>query len=258
MRRPSSRRLHYAGVMSEPTANDPTPAAAPTTANGDEPAKTPGPLSLRILALIAVLFTCWAARDLLVPIMLAMFLALIANPLVTRLRKLWIPRWLGALVVVFGGVAMTIFLASLLVAPAADWVRQAPTELKQLAPKLRAITVQVEQANKAAASIAKAAGAAPAPAAVSEDKPHAPDLWVVIAKAPQLLASLGAVVLLSYFFLVYGAGLQRQAIAVLPQREQKHLTTDILRTIEADVSGYVLTITLINITLGLLLTVALY
>ncbi|KFN43706.1 AI-2E family transporter [Arenimonas oryziterrae] len=249
--------------MTEPATTDLPPSAEPPPAATSAPASeethaAQGPASLRVLALIAVLATCWLARDLLIPIMLAMFLALIANPLVTRLRKLWIPRWLGALAVVFGGLAMTIFLASLLVAPAADWVRQAPTALKQVAPKLRAITLQVEQANKAAASIANAAGAAPAPAAVTADKPHAPNLWGAIAKAPQLLATLGAVVLLSYFFLVYGAGLQRQAISLLPDRQKKNLTTDILRTIEADVSNYVLTITVINIVLGLLLTGALY
>ena len=117
---------------------------------------------LHVLAVLAVLATCWAARDLLVPIMLAMFLALIGNPLVRRLRKLWIPRWIGSLAVVFGGLAMAIFLASLLVGPAGDWVRQVPTELKQITPKLRLLTKQVDQANKAAESIAKAAGAAPA------------------------------------------------------------------------------------------------
>ena len=214
---------------------------------------------LHVLAVLAVLATCWAARDLLIPIMLAMFLALIGNPLVRRLRKLWIPRWIGSLAVVFGGLAMAIFLASLLVGPAGDWVRQVPTELKQITPKLRLLTKQVDQANKAAESIAKAAGAGPAsPAAATTDKPRAPNLWTVIGKAPQMLASLGAVVLLTYFFLVYGAGMQRQAIATLPHRHQKNLTLDILRRIESDVSRYVLTITVINITLGLLLTGALY
>jgi len=192
-------------------------------------------------------------------VMLAMFFALVANPVVRRLRKLWIPRWIGSLAVVVGGLAAAVFLASLLVGPATDWVRQAPTELKQITPKLKALTKQVDQANKAAESIAKAAGAAPAPPpSALTDKPRAPNLWTAIGKAPGMLATLGAVVLLTYFLLVYGAGLQRQAIALLPTRNQKNLTADILRQIEADISRYVLTITVINIVLGLLLTGALY
>mgnify|MGYP000225673245 CR=1 FL=1 len=57
---------------------------------------------------------------------------------------------------------------------------------------------------------------------------------------------------------MYGEGLQRQAIALLPDRQQKHLTSDILRAIETEVSIYVLTISLINLVLGLLLTGALW
>jgi predicted PurR-regulated permease PerM len=243
---------------------DVAPAGAGDAAPGDDRSPPGLPVHeshfgpLHVLAVLATLFTCWAARDLLVPIMLAMFFALIGNPVVRRLRKLWVPRWIGALAVVFGGLAASIFLASLLVGPAGDWVRQVPTELKQVTPKLRLLTKQVDQANKAAESIAKAAGAAPTLTNLPTDKPRAPNLWTAIGKAPEMLASLGAVVLLTYFFLVYGAGLQRQAISLLPDRHQKGLTVDILRRIETDVSRYVLTITVINIGLGLILTGALY
>jgi predicted PurR-regulated permease PerM len=213
-----------------------------------------GPLTL--IAVVLGLAACWLARDLLVPVMLAMMLALLANPVVSRLGRMYIPRWLGALVVVVGGLALTVWLASLLVTPATDWVKQAPTELRQLAPKLKKLTRQVDEANKAAASIAKAAGASVSTAgpAAQADKPHPPNLWALIAGAPRVLASIGAVVLLSYFFLVYGHQLQRHAIARLDGSERKLLTIEILKTIEADLSRYVLTISVINVVLGLILT----
>jgi predicted PurR-regulated permease PerM len=215
---------------------------------------------VRLIALIVSLAACWLASDLLIPVMLAMLLALLANPMVTRLRKIWIPRWLGSLVVVVGGLVMTVWLSSLLIGPAADWVKQAPTELRQLAPKIKKITRQVEQANKAAASIVRAAGgAAPAPASASaEDKPKPPNLWSLVSAAPRMLASVLAVVLLAYFFLVYGQDLQRQAIARLPADRHKRITVDILKRIETDLSTYVLTISAINVCLGMILTGALY
>lgn len=216
--------------------------------------------AVRLIALIFGLAACWLASDLLVPVMLAMLMALLANPLVSRLNRLWIPRWLGALVVVLGGLALSVWLATLLVGPASDWVRQAPTELRQLAPKLKSLTRQVEQANKAAESIVKAAGAAPTSTAAVADaeKPRAPNLWTIISGAPRVLASVLAVVLLAYFFLVYGEALQRHAIARLGDSERKRTTIDILRTIEADLSSYVLTISVINVLLGLVLTGALF
>jgi predicted PurR-regulated permease PerM len=227
-----------------------------------EDTSPPGPsyaVPVRIIAFIVGLAACWLARDLLIPIMLAMLIALLANPLVTRLCKLWIPRWLGSLLVVVGGLVLSVWLAGLLIGPAADWVKQAPAQLRELAPKVKKLTRQVDQANKAAASIVRAAGAAPTAASVAtEDKPKPLNLWTLVFQAPRVIASVLAVVLLAYFFLVYGQDLQRQAIARLPAEEHQELTVDILKTIEADLSRYVLTISTINVGLGLVLTAALY
>jgi predicted PurR-regulated permease PerM len=239
-----------------PDDTDASPAIDPSAAAAS---RSTG--AVRLLAVLAFFATCWLAQELIVPVMLAMFLALIANPMVTRLRRWRLPRWLGAMMVVMGGLAAAVFLASLLVGPATDWVRQAPTELRQLAPKLKSLTLQVEKANKAAESIAKAAGAGtPTSVAAATDvgKPRAPNLWSVISGTPRMLASILAVVLLSYFFLVYGEALQRQAIAQMSDRKQQSLYVDILRTIESDLSTYVLTISCINTVLGVLLTFALW
>ncbi|MEO8160005.1 MAG: AI-2E family transporter [Arenimonas sp.] len=215
---------------------------------------------LRLIAVIFSLAACWLARDLMIPVMLAMLLALLLNPLVTRLCRWWVPRWFGSLLVVIGTLVLSVWLSSLLIGPASDWVKQAPTQLRELAPKLKKITRQVEQANKAAASIVSAAGAASAPPAASTDaeKPKTLNLWTLISHTPRALASILAVMLLAFFFLVYGQDLQRQAIARLPAAEHRELTVGILKTIEADLSRYVLTISAINITLGLVLTSALY
>ena len=47
------------------------------------------------------------------------------------------------------------------------------------------------------------------------------DPYKVLTATPRLLASVLAVVLLTFFFMVYGENLQRQAIALLPRRQQK-------------------------------------
>jgi predicted PurR-regulated permease PerM len=223
------------------------------------PSVPPGVIAVRTIAVVAVLVLCYLGRELLVTLLLAMFLALIANPVVTRMCRMYIPRWLGALIVVIGGLALTVAMGITLAGPATDWVRQAPTELRQLAPKLKSLVRQVDQANEAAASIATAAGAAPAaPVPEQASAPAQLDLWDLISAAPRMLMSFGAVVLLAYFFLVFGDALQRNAISLMPERSRKQLTTEILQTIEAEVSAYVGTITLINFVLGLLMAGALW
>jgi predicted PurR-regulated permease PerM len=241
--------------VGDPPPEEPVPEVLP-----DAPPKyPPGTIALRVLATLAVLALSYVASELVVTVLLAMFLALIANPVVTRLRRLFLPRWLAALIVVLGGLALTVAMTITLAGPATDWVRQAPQELRQLAPKLRSLVRQVDQANEAAASIAQAAGAPGGkPAATPPPSPATLDLWEVISAAPRALMSALAVVLLAYFFLVFGDSLQRNVISLLPDRQRKALTTEILQVIETEVSMYVGTITLINIVLGTVMMGALW
>lgn len=239
----------------------PDPASAPAAEPAAEPAPEPlrprrarGPLML--LAVLAALFACWAARDLLIPIMLAAFFSTIGSPIVSRLRRLWIPRWLGALGLVAGGLALSVLLATQLAPAAAEWIRNAPHELRQEIPKLRELVKPVEEANRAAASLAQAAGPANDGRTVRVIERRT-DLWDMLASTPRFIAGLLAVVLLSYFFLVYGEDLQRKAIALLPERQQKRVTVGILQDIERDVTRFVITITLINTAMAAVLTGAL-
>ena len=79
------------------------------------------------------------------------------------------------------------------------------------------------------------------------------DPYRMLTRAPRLAASVLAVVLLTLFFMIYGQNLQRAAIALFPNRQQQRFTSDILRSIEREVSRYVLTISVINTLVGLLL-----
>jgi predicted PurR-regulated permease PerM len=235
---------------------DASPDAAPSAGWGP----------LHFLAVLITVAACWAARELLVPIFLGLFIGLVANPSVTWLgARLRVPRWIGAFFVVFGGVAIALALGSQLVAPAGEWVQKAPQELRQVAPKIRGLVRKVDEANRAAASIVSAAGAGNAPtsrraaaaaanAAAAEATPKPPNLWSMIRAAPALLAWFGAVILLGYFFVVFGVDLQYKAIGLLPHRQQKRLTHEILRTIETELSRYVMTITMINAGLALVLS----
>jgi predicted PurR-regulated permease PerM len=216
------------------------------------PAPPPRPRSSTaavVLATLAVGYTLWAMQTLLLPILLAMFFALIGNPILRVLQKLHVPRFLGALAVLSAGIAAAVLMGSLLAAPAGDLMRQLPREMRQVAPKLRDVIKPVQDARKGAESIARAAGggdAAPVRVVRAEEDPYR-----ALVATPRMAASVLAVVLLTLFFMVYGDDLQRKALALLPGRQQKRFTRDLLQSIEREVSRYVLTITLINFGLGL-------
>ena len=77
-------------------------------------------MSLVVLATLAVAYTLWAAQDIILPVLLAMFFALVGNPILRLLQKLWIPRALGALLVLGAGLGVTSSLAVQLIGPAME------------------------------------------------------------------------------------------------------------------------------------------
>ena len=219
----------------------------------DTPAQPPRPRSSNAAIVIAVLLvaaTLYLAQDLLLPVLLAMFFALVGNPILRLLRRLYIPRFIGALLVLGIGIFGTYTLARELVSPGAEWIREVPQELRNLAPKLRSLTKPMTEANKAAENIARAAGGESTGKPVQVVRTEVNDPYRVLTSTPRAIASVLAVVLLTFFFMVYGGDLQRNAIALLPGRQQKKLTVEILQAIETEISRYVLTISIINVIVG--------
>ena len=236
---------------SDPLSTDPLPEPSPA------PRRPRASNALLVLATLAVGYTLWAAQDVLLPILLGMFFALVANPIIRLLKRLWIPRFVAALIVVVGGIAGTAALANQLVVPASDWFRDVPQELREMTPKLRQLTKPMLDANRAAENIARAAGGESAKK-VQVVRTQVDDPYKVLNATPRLLASVLAVVLLTFFFLVYGENLQRHAIALLPGRQKQKFSVDLMHSIEREVSRYVLTISLINAVVGLVYAAILY
>ena len=236
----------------------PAPApAAPASAPSQRP-RPRAPLSLVVLAVLAVGYTLWITQEVVLPVLLAMFFALVGNPIIRVLQRLHVPRFLGALAVLCGGLALAVLLAQQLVQPAGEWIREAPRELRSLAPKVQKLIKPVQEANKAAENIARAAGGENTARPAQVVKTEVNDPYRSLTATPMLVASILAVVLLTFFFMVFGQDLQRKAIALLPDRQKKKLTVEILQAIETEVSRYVLTISIINAVVGLVFAAALH
>ena len=139
--------------MPDPPAGTVAPEAAPASA-----AETPRPrasVAQLILTTLALLFAAWAASDVLIPMLLAMFLALIGNPIIRLLQRLYVPRFIGGALVLGLGLAAAVLLVDRLAQPAGNWIAQAPAQLRQLEPRLRSLMQPVREASSAAQAIAQ-------------------------------------------------------------------------------------------------------
>jgi predicted PurR-regulated permease PerM len=202
---------------------------------------------LNLLAVLALLYTITLIKALLIPLVLAAFIGLAFNPLVAGAARRGLPRWLTSCVLMLallGGLGTGV---ALLTQPALNWFHDAPTTIKALAPKLRPLTQQLDAASRATQSlVGNSARAAPQarPAMV------ALTAWDIISSTPRVLAAVLTVVLLVFFFLIYGELLLRRLVEIAPSFGYKRHAVSIVRSIQSEVSRYILTTTLINAALG--------
>src|SRR5690606_30404040 len=114
------------------------------------------------------------------------------------------------------------------------------------------------QASEAAATVARAADGSDDVRQLEVVAVRESDPWERLVATPKMVMSVLAVVLLTFFFMVYGGRLQRPAIALLPPCYQQRMTVEIMQAVEHEVSRYVFTITVINTLLGVAVAGALH
>lgn len=208
-------------------------------------------LSMRIvlnsLLILAIMYTVALTHALLIPLVLAAFLSLGLNPIVVAATRIHIPRALAALVIMLALGSGLVAGVTALVPPAAAWLQRAPVALRHIEPKLKPVTEQIQAASRATQSLVgnKTRARAPAP---TQQKLFT--TWDVLEMAPRVLASVLAVGLLVFFFLIYGDALLRRLVEVTPTFAQKRHNVELVRSIQSEISRYLLTTTAINFTLG--------
>ncbi|HET6631398.1 MAG TPA: AI-2E family transporter [Rhodanobacteraceae bacterium] len=212
---------------------------------------------LTTLLVLALLYTLFLTRTLMVPLVLAGFLGLGLNPLVVAAARLRIPRALTAFVVI-ACLAIGIGAGINALAPqAGNWLKKAPHVVHQLERKLRPVTHQIKEASQATQSLVATTGGSRASASPA---PPAPGINVtdLLAITPKVIGFTLTVALLVFFFLMYGDRLLLKLVEVSPRFSMKRDVVRVVRNIQAEISRYIFTATCIHFTLGALTAGILY
>ena len=244
-----------------PKTTPPTPVAVTVTLPaGVDPKPTPSPHAQRlaamransrllsILVLSVVLYTCYFASSLILPVVLAGFFAMLLSPLINRIPLRWLPRWLAALLLVVGLLAAVGGLGVFVAGPAGDWARKVPFVLRDAAPKLRDLVAPLQQATEAGETLDTITGENDDQVERVVVRPPRADL---LSATPKLLGSTLAVILLTFSFLVYGDDVLNKLLTARPTRAHRKLTAEIVQQIQSDLSRYMLSISATSIALGL-------
>ena len=206
---------------------------------------------LNIFLLLALLYTVTLIKVLLIPLVLAAFIGLALNPLVAGSARYGVPRWLSASVLMIALLATISVGVNSLAQPAVGWFHDAPAMIKSFVPKLKSVTQPFEAANRATQSLVNGSNGSPSRTAAAAPATVSISAWDVASTAPKVLAAVLTVVLLVFFFLIYGDLLLRRLVGLAPNFRHKRHTVSVVRSIQTEVSRYILTTSLINFTLGL-------
>ena len=167
--------------------------------------------------------------------------------LLNRMPLRWLPRWMGALLLVVGMLAGVGALGMFVAGPAGDWARRVPFVLRDAAPKLREMVAPIQEATKAGETLDTITGEDDDDVERVVVRPPRADL---LSATPKVLGSTLAVILLTFAFLVFGDDVLNKLLTLRPTRAHRKLTGDIVQEIQSDLSRYMLTISATSTVLG--------
>ena len=200
---------------------------------------------LGILCLIAVLACLYVAQDIVVPVVLALVLKLLLQPLVSLLERLHVPRPAGALIALAVLLSVFVGLGMLLSSPAAQWVSQLPQTWPQLQQKFAFIRDPVQHVQRTFDQMGIRLGS---PTSLLSNPLGM--ATAVLGGTGTVAAHLLETLLVLFYLLVFGETFLRRFVEVLPRFADKREAVEITLRVERDLSAYLLTITVINTAVG--------
>lgn len=203
------------------------------------------------LFVLAAFYTLYFGRSFFLPIVLALLLSFLLSPVVRFLHRLRIPNALGAALVVFGLLGSLGWGVYELADPAYAWAEKAPQTMRRLERKLREFKKPVQTMSKATEQVEKMTqvGGGRKPQTVTLRAESLGER--MFSQVTELVAGGVIMFILLFFLLASGDLFLRKLIRVMPSLADKRKAVDIARQIETEVSTYLVTITAINIGLGL-------
>jgi predicted PurR-regulated permease PerM len=225
--------------------------ATPEPANDMPLPSDPGTIFLGGLFFLALLAAAYVASEIILPLMFAITLKLMLQPVMRLLEKLKIPRIIAALVLIVVLFFSIYMLAALITGPAEAWISRLPQAAPVLQQKLSLIRHPLDLLQHAMKQIDAlgASGGAQAPA--SPILSASALLGGIFTSARGFFSALFTTILFLYFLLLSGDTFLRRFVEILPRFSAKRQAVDISLQVEDDISAYLATITVMNALVGL-------
>jgi len=213
---------------------------------------------LHVLVFISLGVLFYFAKDIIMPITLGVLITLTLSPVVRFLTRAWIPPAVAALLVVMtagGFLGMGVYALS---EPLNDVVSSLPRmgdEIKSKLKPYRSSLNSISEATKQVEELTNSVGEEK-PRTVAIEQP--PILSVAASSVAGGVTSFALAFVLALFMLSSGRLFYEKIVGITPVLSEKKKALRIVLDVESNVSRYLLTITVINALLGIVIGLALY
>jgi predicted PurR-regulated permease PerM len=232
-------------------------------------------LSIYALLTLAVLYTLYFAKSLLMPVLVALLFSLLLSPLVTLFKRIYIPRSISAIVLIamLGG-PMTL-LSIELAGPAQKWMEQLPKLSAQLTEELDNLSqvISAEPVAEIPKPTLPAKEKSPSffgwfsndeqPVEVVEEKNNSSVLSArvtqggidiiisILVATPMALAQFMTFLILVMFLLIFSPGLYASYLKNFNLKADDRSSITLIGKLQKELSRYIITVTIINAGLGI-------
>ncbi len=212
--------------------------------------------SLICIVVLLCIATLYLARDMLLPIAIATLVYLTLQPVIRVAARLGLPIPLAAGGLIFGIVITMVVGGYLLSAPVSEFIAEAPEISAALKGKLQDLTQSLARVQEATSAVEDLAEGTSETISVSVEQPS------FIAFAASGLANFSSLAMvglvLALFMLATGPTLLQKVVSLASSEQDKARVRAAALDIEAQISRYFLTITLINAGLGIVVAAGLH
>ena len=220
----------------------------------------PNPKLVRAVWLVAIMgvgAVLYFARNVCIPVAMALFLALLLTPAVDRLCRWRMRRGIAVAIVLSVVFAATAIAVNAAWSPATEWLARAPQTLRQIDPRLQPLREMFQRVD----TLAQRAGQLTQGGTVVSGKPAivtpVAGQSTAISITKSFLEAL-TVIPLTLFFLLGGPPLLARMGASLSGNEASARALKLTEAIRTEVSRYFGTVALINVGLGVATALTMY
>jgi len=224
--------------------------AKTTTEEAIDLPSDPITVMLAALLLIAVLAVAYFAAPIVLPVVMALVLNLLFQPGMRALENLHLPRGPAALLLILIFFGAIVAIGAAISGPATEWATKLPDGIPRLQERLKFLSQPVATLQTFLQQIDGVMSGG-MPARTEGGGSGSAIAAMLFTGTTHFASSFFETILILFFLLVSGNTFLKRTVEILPSFKGKRQVVELSQQVEANISIYLVTITVMNTAVGI-------